>query len=244
MSLTNVGTLNSTARLGSLHNLNATEPTDVFQFNLATPGNINLALKNISAGDDADLRLFRDTNGNGVFDASDRAAGPVASSTRGGNADDSINRISQSAGTYFAEVSRFAPGSSGDVSYDLLLSASSPSNLLPKEVSVGNLSGTTRNFSDRVDNTDTADTYHFSLSRAGRFSASLSGLSADADVRLIRDTNGNGIVDAGEVIASSTRGGNNSELLNASLSAGSNYFLEVYQFSGNTNYNLSMSAIG
>jgi len=41
----------------------------------------------------------------------------------------------------------------------------------------------------------TSDLYHFSVGTDTTFSLSLTGLSVDADVRLIRDTNSNGIVD-------------------------------------------------
>ncbi len=66
-------------------------------------------------------------------------------------------------------------------------------------------------------------------------------MTANANLQVIRDANYNGIVDAGEVIGSSTLAGNASEQINLSnLAAGSNYYVRVYQVSGSTNYNLSL----
>jgi hypothetical protein len=65
-------------------------------------------------------------------------------------------------------------------------------------------------------------------------------LSNDADVRLIRDANNNGIIDSGEEITRSSSGSTYSEGINWSLGVG-NYFVQVYQYSSDTNYNLSLS---
>jgi hypothetical protein len=47
----------------------------------------------------------------------------------------------------------------------------------------------------------------------------------------------------GSVIASSTLGGTASEGVTSQLSAGT-YYIGVYPYSGNTNYNLAVSATG
>lgn len=242
MSTLNLGSLGSTPRSFNNSNVNSAAPTDVFQFSIGSTRNINLSLNNISTGDDADLRLFRDVNGNGILDATDRASGSIGSSTKLGNVDDAIN-VRANAGTYFAEVSRFAPGSSGFVIYDLDLSAttfnatSDFSNLLPKEFELGNLSGDVTRVG-RVSNTNTADVYSFSLGTFEGVNINLKGLSSDADIRLIQDFNNNRIIDAGEEIARSTRSGINSELI-SNINLSGNYFLQVDQFSGNTNYSVT-----
>ncbi len=229
-----LGTLSSTPTVAS-NFVGTSDTSDLYSFNLSTTGNINLAVTGMSA--DADVRLYRDLNNNGLIDATDTF---VSSSARGGNSDDAINVSNQAAGNYLVQVNQF----SGDTKYDLRLSttfSSSPSNILPTETEVGSLSGS-RTFYDNVGSTDTADVYHFSLSSSRNFSLSLTGLSADADVRLIQDRNSNLAVDSGEVIASSAAGGITSESINAFLNAGDNYFVEVYQFSGNTNYTLTLNA--
>lgn len=89
--------------------------------------------------------------------------------------------------------------------------------------------------------TDPNDYFKFSVSAPATLGAKLSGLSADADLQLIRDANGNGAVDPGEVLASSTRGGTSDETVLQSLAAGT-YFVRVYPYSGSTSYKLTLTA--
>lgn len=234
-----LGTLSSTGTPTVSSNfVGSSDTSDLYSFTLSSAGNINLALTDLST--DADVRLYRDVNNNGLIDSSDTT---IASSTRGSNYDDSINVESQAAGQYLVQVYQF----SGDTNYDLRLSTtspSSPSNLLPTETEVGTLSGT-QTFYDSVSKTDTADVYHVALNGSS-LSVSLTGLSSDADVRVIHDINSNLVVDAGEVIGSSVRGGSSSESISLSnLVAGDNYFVEVYQFATNitnNSYTLTLTA--
>lgn len=223
------------------------DPTDVFAFSLDSTQNLNLALTKISTGDDADINLYRDVDGNGLLDSSIDSF--ITRSIRSSNLDEAINLQGQS-GNYLAEVVRYAPGSVGSVRYNFSLSATpngpttSPSNLLPTEVNVGDLSNNAQTFYDWVGNMDTADVYRFSLSFATygyNFSLDLTGLSNDADVRLIQDLNNNGIVDGGEELTRSQLGSNASESIHQVLYQG-NYFVQVYQYSGDTSYQLDMGA--
>ncbi|MDZ8136807.1 MAG: PPC domain-containing protein [Nostoc sp. DedQUE04] len=233
----NLGTLSSTP---SHFSFETPDPTDVYQFQISSTRNVNLSLNEISAGDDSDLRLFRDVNSNGILDAADRANGLVASSRNGSNFDESIN-VRANAGTYFAEVSRFS--GSGAVTYDLDWSATIPNstldfnNLLPKEFELGDLSGDIARTGFISDN-NTADVYHFSLGSFEGVNITLSGLSNDADIRLIRDFNRNGRVEVGEEIARSINSGITSDIISNIKDAG-DYFLQVDQFKGSTNYTLS-----
>ncbi|NEO95369.1 MAG: peptidase, partial [Moorea sp. SIO3G5] len=161
----------------------------------------------------------------------------IASSIRGGNNDDSINLADQVTGLYFAQVERFAEGSSDDVSYDIALSTSDPSNILHTEEDFGNLSAD-QSRTGLVDNTDTTDTYQFSIGLFEGVNISLTGLSSDADLRVIQDSNNNGLVDSGEVIGTSTRSGIGDESIN--INSAGDYFVQVYQFSGDTNYTLNL----
>lgn len=207
-------------------------PTDVYRFTLNFDSDLNAALTNLNGGD-ADLRIYRDVNNNGEIDQGVDTL--VSSSTRSGTLDESITVGTQAAGNYLAEVSRV----SGDVTYDLSLSTQRPSDLLPVEREIGNLNGT-RAFRDAVNSGDTADVYRFSLDSNRNLTLSLTGLSADADVRLIRDTNASRTVDSGEEIARSAFGGSTNESIVTSLDPG-DYFVQVYQFSGDTSYNLSLA---
>jgi hypothetical protein len=234
-----LGTLSSTPTVSS-NFVGSSDYSDLYSFNLSSTSNINLALTGMS--NDADVTLYQDTNNNGVIDSSDRYVG---GSAYGSNHDEAINVANQAAGNYLVDVHQY----SGDTKYDLRLSATTGdpiSNLLPTETEVGTLSST-RTFYDSVGSTDTADVYHFSVNSSGTFRLSLTGLSNDADVRLIHDTNSNLAVDpnvtypSGEVVADSRNGGTSSESITASLTAGDNYFVQVYQYNGDTSYNLSMS---
>lgn len=239
MATFNLGLIGSTPVVRNNFTVTETAPTDVFQFQINSTRNLNLSLTDISAGDDAELFLYRD-NGNGFFDSGDQL---VTFDATGGNRDEVINRRVD-AGTYFAEVRRFGPGSSGTVSYDFAVSATAPNstadfnNLLGSEFdSLGNLSGDVTRGSN-VSNVDTSDIYRFSLGLFEGVNITLSNLLADADIRLIRDFNNNRIVDAGEEIARSTRGGTTSDVISNIRESGE-YFLQVNQFSGQTSYQVA-----
>ncbi len=242
----NLGNLSSSPIRRNNYSVNPRDPTDVFKFRITGTRSINLNLHKISARDDADLRLYLDSNRNGRLDRSDRL---LTSSRSTSNRDDSINYRAGS-GTYFAKVERYAPGSSGWVRYNFHLSATPTSgsssqrasNLLPVETDIGTLNGT-RAFTGWVGNTDTSDVFRFRLGSNRNVNLILKGLSKDADLRLIRDINNNRIIDSRDVLVSSIRGGsNNPEWISRSLGAG-NYFAQVYQYSGNTSYNLRMFTI-
>ncbi|MDF5707457.1 MAG: PPC domain-containing protein [Nostoc sp. S4] len=238
MATFNLGTIGSTPVVRNNFSLTTSDPTDVFQFQINGTKNINLDLTDISAGDDAELFLFRD-NGNGIFDSGDQA---VDLSTNSRNRDESINNR-ESTGTYFAQVRRFEPGSSGTITYDFAVSATTPnstsgfSNLLPKEFELGNLSADVIR-SNSVGDFDTTDTYQFSLGLFEGVNITLDRLLTDADIRLVRDSNNNRIVDAGEEIARSTRGGITADVI-SNINLSGDYFLQVQQFSGNTGYSLT-----
>lgn len=231
-----LGSLGSTPTQRSTFLQDNVYENDVYEFDISGTRNINLSLNNISNGDDADLELYRDSNGNGVLDSSDEY---VTGSYRGGNSDDSIN-YRASSGTYFARVDYYDWGSEGRLDYDLDLSATSTrtaSNTVAVESDLGNLSGDTSR-SGWVGNSDTTDTYEFDLGLYEGVDISLSGLSSDADIRLIQDRNNNGVVDNGEVIRTSTLGGSANELISGIDNSGT-YQLQVYQYSGNTSYQVN-----
>lgn len=226
-----LGSLSNTPTL-SRNSVGDRDTSDLYSFSLDNTSDLNISLTGLRA--DADLRVYRDTNNNHVIDDSDTFVG---GSSLGGSFDDSINLASQAAGDYLVEVYQF----SGNTRYNLRLSTADPSNLIATEENVGNLNGT-RNISGFIDNGDTSDIYSFRLSEGRNFSLSLTGLSADADVRLIRDSNRNMTIESGEVIASSTAGGSFSESINQFLSSGT-YYVQVYQFGeASTSYDLSLTA--
>lgn len=88
-------------------------------------------------------------------------------------------------------------------------------------------------------NKDDKDYYRFNVSQSGVFTASLTGLSGDADVKLIQDKNNNGSIDQGEVLGWQWEWGTGSENIRRFLSAG-NYFVEVMGYGSEMkNYTLN-----
>ncbi|MEA5506964.1 pre-peptidase C-terminal domain-containing protein [Halotia wernerae UHCC 0503] len=239
MATFDLGTIGSTPVLRNNFTLTTSDTTDVFKFRTTSTSNLNLSVTDISVGDDAELLLFRD-NGNGIFDSNDQG---VDASARSSNKDESINNR-ENIGTFFAQVRRFEPGSSGTISYDFAVSATTPnstggfSNLLPREFELGNLSGDVTR-SSSVGDFDTADTYQFSLGLFEGVNITLNGLlNGDADIRLVRDFNNNRIIDTGEEIARSTNGGITADVI-SNINQSGDYFLQVNQFSGQTGYTLT-----
>ncbi|MBE9234459.1 PPC domain-containing protein, partial [Cuspidothrix issatschenkoi LEGE 03284] len=106
-------------------------------------------------------------------------------------------------------------------------------NTLARARAVGTLTAT-QSFSDWVGSGDTNDYYSFNVGTQSNFSLSLTGLSANADVRLLNNF--------GSIITTSATTGTTSESITSQLSAGT-YYVQVYQSSGNTNYSLSLTAL-
>lgn len=94
-------------------------------------------------------------------------------------------------------------------------------------------------FKDWVGSSDINDFYSFSLASRSSVNIALDGLSANADVQIIRDKNSTGVVDVGDVITGGYKKGSLSESVRATLNAG-DYFIRVYAVEGNTNYNLKI----
>lgn len=226
------GSLTSTPVTQDGYSVGDYDSTDVFHFSLDYTQNVNLGLTDIIGGD-ADLSLYQDSNYNGVLDGSDTF---ISSSVYGGTHDDAINQ-QLGAGNYLVQVSRY---SGSYVNYDLNMSATwsySPGNILATETDLGDLWTDTTQYGS-VGSTDTSDIYAFSLDFYEGVNISMTGLSTDADIRLIQDYNNNNQVDTGEVLQSSTAGGSISEYL-SSVDLSGNYLLQVYQYSGNTNYQVN-----
>ncbi len=96
---------------------------------------------------------------------------------------------------------------------------------------------------DAVSVAEPTDIYSFILNTPSLFSATLDGLSADVDLELIQDINGQGAVGLSDIIASSNNLGTAAEQIvsNGILPAGT-YFLRVSQVEGDTNYNLRLTS--
>ena len=125
----------------------------------------------------------------------------------------------------------FLTGQSNFVSFSSSVDLAGNTLATARDITIG---ATPTTYSDFVDSTDSNDYYRFSLGTTSDFSLNLTGLSDDADVSLL-DSNGS-------EITSSTNGSNDSESITRQLNAGT-YFVQVYPYSGSTNYNLSLAAV-
>ncbi len=245
MPLTNLGTIEGNA-VQTFNNqiVKTSEPRDVYKFEIENARSINLLLTDLSSSEDADLALYKDTNGNGTLQTfgvnRDRL---ISTSENGTSVDDHINRWS-GQGTYFAVVEQFSNNSS--VSYDLYVAASrkfgrtGPPNTLAQENDLGNLSsdqtftnesvGFRRNSGGNGFNLnevgDTSDLYYFNLPPGKTVNINLNTHGNDADIRLI-DDDGDRIVEPGEDILSSTSDGTTDTI---TLSDSGDYYLQVYPF--------------
>ncbi|MBW4609611.1 MAG: hypothetical protein KME22_21000 [Hassallia sp. WJT32-NPBG1] len=252
MALTNVGTL-TTAPAHFQDSVNTAEAEDVYKFTIAdgSPLNLNIAVHDLSGNaiNTPRVQLFKD-NGDGSFD---RFTDHFES---GGSVgiDRAIND-QLVGGTYFAVVDKNPFTTSESYSIDLSTTARpAPGNVIGSNLigveSALTFDGIHNNPFGGLNNGNTSDMYALHMDSRQVVSLKLDGLSADADLRVINDKNHNRIVDAGEVIASSTHGGSQSEsitLSTAGVSPGNNqttavlpgdFYVEVSQFSGTTNYDL------
>jgi predicted Zn-dependent protease len=93
--------------------------------------------------------------------------------------------------------------------------------------------------SDRVDGSNPNDFYRFTANQSGVFTANLTGLNGDADVKLVQDRNGNGQVDQGEVIAWQWERGTRNESIRRFLNPGT-YLVKVASYNNQAaNYSLA-----
>ncbi|NJN62976.1 MAG: hypothetical protein HC795_16975 [Coleofasciculaceae cyanobacterium RL_1_1] len=94
-----------------------------------------------------------------------------------------------------------------------------------------------------VGDADYLDFFQFEVAETSIVNFSLTGLTADADLLLYQDFNGDGELGGDELISVSERSGNTDETLeNITLDVGS-YFLAVEQFEGEVNYTMDLSAV-
>jgi hypothetical protein len=253
MTLYDLGTIDSNAA-NKRDNLTVTTsaPDDIFKFRTLNSRSINLMITDLQGGD-ADLQLYRDSNNNGTLQIGTDQL--ISSSTSGGSNDDEINRWG-GQGTYFARVYRYnSPYNGPSVRYDFYYSATKqnavftgPPNLLSKEENLGNLTSD-RSFQNRSvgfstsgssEVGDTSDLYAFTLGAGHTVNIRLDGLNNNADIRLIRDSDNDRIVDGvpNEQVASSTRWGTTADVI--PVSTPGDYYLQVYPTTGsNIEYDLT-----
>jgi hypothetical protein len=207
---TSNGSLIGTGRLGS------NNTRDSYGFTLSTTQNISLSLSGLQG--DADLRLFRSGSVNGQFETTEELASSLRSSTQ----NESINRV-LNPGIYTVQVDSFR---SANTNYRLEVASN-----LSNQFEVGLLSGA-HTFAGQINETNQVDSYKFSLNATSDLNFSLTGMSRDADLRVGRDSNGNGTLETNEIITRSFRFFNFNESINLRgprAQGPGDYIVEVYK---------------
>jgi serine protease len=133
-------------------------------------------------------------------------------------------------------------GLAGSVASAQDASFAEPGGNLTAAVNLNALAGQTL-VQDRVGGSNTLDFYRFTLNTASRLDLRLDGLSADADLMLIRDQNDNGVFDVGETIATSSQLSSIPERIQTGLLAAGTYYVAVERPQATTTaYSLSLTA--
>ena len=140
-------------------------------------------------------------------------------------------RLSRGSGSSESLEPRVVLVASATAGATALISSADNSAATARDLGVIGASPTT--VSDFVGNADTQDYFRFNVAEPRMLSVNLGGMSSDADLQLLNSQ--------GVVIASSTWGGATMDHIDQAVAAG-NYFVRVYQYSGDTNYDLTLSA--
>jgi len=178
----NIGTLSSTAHFSDYVGIG--DSTDYYKFKITGLKEVNISLNGSSSK--VRLALIRDFNNNGKVDRSD------VLDNRGGRGVFRSIGIRLGTGTYFARVMQTKARNN----YSLSLGATpiDPGNTLRSAFNIGTLSNST-SFSERVGGTDPIDYYKFTFTTTRHLILQLKNLSADLDLQLIQDLDGDGQVD-------------------------------------------------
>ena len=115
-------------------------------------------------------------------------------------------------------------------------------NNLATATNVGWLNGAVT-VNDFVGTSDQWDIYSFAVGQHSTINLSLTGMTNDADLLLIRNFNGNQTIETNEILDFSELSGKAAETVDINVGAGF-YHVAVQAYGGNTNYSLNMSAAG
>lgn len=221
-----LGVLTGTRRFNEF--VGSSDTHDYYKFEVTTPIEFQVFMDGLSAN--ADIRLYQDVNLDNQVSSNESLWSLTRSYTSS-----ELESGSLKQGHYFLDV--YPDSQSENTNYKLQLT-----NLSSEATNLGDLTGT-QTFSGFLDPENLRDDYRFSLTEAKTFTLSLNNLTDNADVRLYKDGNDNGLIDDGEFIDSLTRSGTSSESTQENLTIG-DYWLEVYtdNAGSSTPYNLTISA--
>jgi hypothetical protein len=123
------------------------------------------------------------------------------------------------------------------------LNSADPGNSISTARNVVGVQNGSVNLTDFVGTRDTDDFYRFDINTKSSFNLRLDGLSADADVYLIRDKNLNSVADFDEYVDFSLNFDTTPDVINVPNLLPGTYYVQVSSFlNDSTNYNLNLSA--
>ncbi|WP_302184656.1 S8 family serine peptidase [Planktothrix pseudagardhii] len=214
---------------------------DFYRFTLNTPSEVKIDLTGLTG--DADLVLYQDVNADGLISETEQAY----SQENDLNPEKIVQLLA--SGDCFLWVRQYQ----GDANYNLNLSTSplpplQPDNPESDATTVKTVetpySGAT--FNDVVEPFDTLDIYRVQLPTQSDITVNLnflnSSANADADIWIVRDSNGNGNFDEFENAVWSDQLGTTPEKITLKGMNPGNYFVGVQQVEGNTGYTLDLLA--
>jgi hypothetical protein len=189
------------------------------------------------------LQIIRDANNNGVFDAGEEVTNSTSTP---------VALTNLVAGTYYLHLYRTQSTlETFQYGYSLSVSPSTPPPSGDSLATARSLIPGAAPTQDSVSTTQPNDFFKFTLDQSGIFTANLTGLTGDADVRLIQDKNSNGVIDPaqfynpttglldpGEILAWQWERGTGSETIRRFLNPGT-YYVQVNSYNNQpANYTL------
>jgi trimeric autotransporter adhesin len=214
----NIGVLTGTRTFQDF--VGRVDTNDYYKFTLNQGSSFRLALNGMTT--DADVQLL---NASGIV---------LDTSNFDNTTPEAISRY-LAAGTYYVRVYPYGTATNYNLSLTATpgVPADTAGNTLVTARNLGALTATPLNLRDFVGVADPNDYYKFTLSATSNFSLNLRNLSTDADVRLLNAS--------GATIVSSVNSGSNPEAIDRLLAAGT-YYIQVFRYSGDTVYDLQVSA--
>jgi hypothetical protein len=171
------------------------DPNDIFKFSLTAQGTITASFPSTGIGSDPDLQLIQDANGNGVIDSGEI----LASGTHLILGGVSLSRT-VAAGTYYLNV-KWVPRAT--TTYHLTLTADTAGGS-PRQARGMGLSGDAAGTIEFVGPGDSADFYALNIPGPLQLNIFTSLFGEPFTLSVIRDANGNNIVDPGETLFQKT----------------------------------------
>ncbi|WP_375498073.1 pre-peptidase C-terminal domain-containing protein [uncultured Nostoc sp.] len=221
-TLATATTINLPATISDL--VSTVDTQDYYKFTLASSALVDIKFTSLSA--DANLTLQNQNGSN------------IVTTSQSGTTLDQIRRSLLNPGTYNILVTPGAGTTTANYTLSVVaqtIGADQAGNSQGAAQNLGTLNGSISR-SEFVGNIDTNDYYKFNLNSTSSFNLTLSGLSDNADVQLIRGSNGQTIPYTNQT------GSTNETITNLPLSAGT-YYIRIYASgSAETFYNLDITA--